>query len=335
MKFHPEEYEYAKRFWEKRHFPGLTAEQYNRIAEKGKEMFQFHRRHPVIHHLITLAAFAVIFISDAWVLLRLGSYIHPPLLASVIVGLLHAYMMYTLTVYTIHDGAAHKMIVLRDGRISHFFSAIANNLGRLSLAESDYYAKHHLQHHAYFTTPKDGEFLNFVTASRLLRAFVPYSAIFNFTDFKVHTGDRYTPSRIFSILLFLIYHASFVTLMLKRYSWLMVIIAIFLIAPNVAFWLDRLRQYTEHNLMPLNVRDGARDLGLDFWGILIGGGPWGQPCHWTHHLVPTIPWYNQIRLHNFIRKKILSPQQKEAFLLRPIIGFPSKLIDILRTTKKA
>jgi fatty acid desaturase len=31
--------------------------------------------------------------------------------------------------------------------------------------------------------------------------------------------------------------------------------------------------------------------------MLIGGGPWGSPSHWEHHLVASLPWYQQIRLH--------------------------------------
>ena len=52
-----------------------------------------------------------------------------------------------------------------------------------------------------------------------------------------------------------------------------------LIAPHFGFYLDRLRQFTEHNLMPLDNRSGARSFGIGFWGLFMGGGPWGQPCH--------------------------------------------------------
>jgi fatty acid desaturase len=119
--------------------------------------------------------------------------------------------------------------------------------------------------------------------------------------------------------------------MLQRYSLLTVLVALVLVFPNFGFWLDRLRQYTEHNVMPLNAVDGARDLGNGFWGMLIGGGPWGQPCHWTHHLMPGIPWYNQLRLHGFV-KNILTDEQKDVFLLKPVTGFPMKLLAVIRTT---
>lgn len=143
---------------------------------------------------------------------------------------------------------------------------------------------------------------------------------------------RYTPSRVLSLTLSAIYHGVFLILIAERYSLLTAVIAIVVIFPNFAFWLDRLRQYMEHNVMPLNVVDGARDLGLDFWGMLIGGGPWGQPCHWSHHLYPGVPWYNQLRLHRFIGN-ILTLEQKEVFFLKPLVGFPQKLFWVVKTTE--
>ena len=330
MKFHPEEYEGAKRYWEKKRFVGLSDEERRVIVEKGKDLMKFHRRHPVAHNLINLFAFLVLFAADWWALLRLPSFIASPIVCGIVVGVLHSYIMYSLVIYTMHEGAAHKLIVLGNGVVSNFFSLIANNLGRIALAESDYYAREHLLHHAHFTTPKDGEFLNFVFPKRLYKSFIPYASIFNFCDFKTHTGMVFTPSRIFSIALFIVYHAVFVFFMARSYSWAMIIISIIVIAPNLAFWLDRLRQFTEHNLMPLDVVNGARDLGLGFWGMLIGGGPWGQPCHWTHHLVPGVPWYNQLRLHSFV-KKAIAPEKRSTFFLKPVVGFPRLIFHILRS----
>ncbi len=68
----------------------------------------------------------------------------------------------------------------------------------------------------------------------------------------------------------------------------------FVFLPHVGFYLDRVRQFTEHNLMPLDNPNGSRSFGIGFWGLLVGGGPWGSPCHWEHHLVPSLPWYQQL-----------------------------------------
>ena len=51
----------------------------------------------------------------------------------------------------------------------------------------------------------------------------------------------------------------------------------FLLFTQLGFYLDRLRQFTEHNLMPLDNLNGSRSFGFGFWGMLVGGGPWGTP----------------------------------------------------------
>jgi fatty acid desaturase len=98
---------------------------------------------------------------------------------------------------------------------------------------------------------------------------------------------------------------------------------------HLTFYLDRVRQFTEHNLMPLENRNGARSFGMGLWGNLIGGGPWGQPCHWVHHLAPGIPWYQQIVLHFYI-KSLLTERQREQFMLAPFVGFPRLLWRVIR-----
>lgn len=333
MIFHPEEYQAAVDYWKGRDFSYLSPEQHASILKTGKEMLQFHLRHRFLHHTISLVVCVLLFGLDGWVLLRLASLIQSEVVAGIVVGVLHGLLMYSLGVYSLHEGAAHNMIVFRKGPLSNFFAVIANNLSRLTLAESDYYAKNHLSHHRNFATPQDDEFLHFVFAKRLARVFIPYASVFNFSDFKAHAGMAYTPSRIFSLGLTFFYHGAFVFLMHRDYSWMTIVIAVVLVYPNLAFWLDRLRQYMEHNTMPLNVVNGARDLGVDFWGLLVGGGPWGQPCHWTHHLLPGLPWYNQIRLHLFIRK-VLTPDQRKQFFLAPIVGFPQMLARVVKITSR-
>ncbi len=334
MIFHPEEYEAAKRYWNGKDFPELTSEQIASIKAKGDDLIKFHLRHPVIHSLINLTVIVLIFTLDYWILLYSGApFKNNPLLSGLIIGILHGIIMYSLAIFTLHEGAAHKIIVLLRNKLSRFLATIVNNLNRLTLSESDYYAKSHLSHHANFASAKDDEFLNFVSAKRFYSSFIPFASVFNLSDFKAHTGMKYTASRITSLFLTILYNGIFALLMLKHYSPLTIVIALVIVFPNIAFWLDRIRQYTEHNLMPLNAVNGARDLGTDFWGMLIGGGPWGQPCHWTHHLYPGIPWYNQLILHKFV-KRSLTDKQKQYFLLKPIIGYPAKLLFIIKATSK-
>jgi fatty acid desaturase len=96
---------------------------------------------------------------------------------------------------------------------------------------------------------------------------------------------------------------------------------VFLSFTQLGFHLDRLRQFTEHNLMPLDNLNGSRSFGFGFWGMLVGGGPWGSPCHWEHHLVASIPWYQQLVLHRHVLG-LLTPGQRNQFLIKPVIGFP-------------
>ena len=91
--------------------------------------------------------------------------------------------------------------------------------------------------------------------------------------------------------------------------------------PHIGFYVDRMRQFTEHNLMPLENNSGARSLGVGFWGLLVGGGPWGQPCHLAHHMVASIPWYQQIMLHRYI-VGLLTETQRKQFLLSLSSDFP-------------
>ena len=333
MIFHPEEYKAAQEYWKDRQFPGVSDEQFSLIKEKGRSLIKFHLNYPAIHHLISFSVFVIVFWLDWLVLIKLGAYFASGILAGIVIGVLHSIIMYSLAVYTLHEGAAHKLIVLPKGKISGFFSLIANNISRITFAETDYYARNHLSHHAHFTTPQDDEFLNFVFARRFYSIFWPFASIFNFSDFKAQSSMKYSSSRVLSLILTFSYNFIFALLMLKQYSWVTVSIALILILPNLLFWLDRMRQYMEHNIMPLSPINGARDLGLDFWGLIIGGGPWGQPCHWTHHLYPGLPWYNQLHLHMFIRKA-LSPAQRELFFLKPLAGFPTELFRIIKATSK-
>ena len=82
-----------------------------------------------------------------------------------------------------------------------------------------------------------------------------------------------------------------------------------------------------------SVRHLARSLGVGFWGLLVGGGPWGQPCHLAHHMVASIPWYQQIILHRYI-VGLLTETQRKQFLLKPIVGFPALLWGILRESNR-
>jgi fatty acid desaturase len=188
-----------------------------------------------------------------------------------------------------------------------------------------------MAHHAKFGTEHDSEFLNFIVPYRFWLAFLPFAAFMNVTDFVIHRPPAYTPSRLISSLLSLVYQGVYAYFIFRSFGWTFTLLTMLVVTPHAGFYLDRLRQFTEHNLMPLDNRNGARSFGIGFWGLLIGGGPWGQPCHWVHHLAPSIPWYQQISLH-FYLKRLLTKRQRQQFLLAPFIGYPRLLWRLVRDT---
>jgi fatty acid desaturase len=186
-----------------------------------------------------------------------------------------------------------------------------------------------MSHHAHFGSTADGEFLNFVRPRRFWLALLPWGAFLPYSDFLAHRPENFTPSRIATTLLTLSFNGAYAFLVYLAFGGWFTVIAMAICFPHVGFYLDRLRQFTEHNLMPLDNKNGARSLGCGFWGLLIGGGPWGSPCHWEHHLVAGIPWYQQVMVH-FTVVGLLTPRQKEQFLIEPVIGFPKLSWRLLR-----
>jgi fatty acid desaturase len=183
-------------------------------------------------------------------------------------------------------------------------------------------------HHSKFGTAHDPEFLNFVLPHRLWMSLLPFAAFINFTDFMAHRPPTYTRSRVMSGIVSLVYHGVYGWFMAVRFGPVVPLVTVVLLL-HFGFYLDRFRQFTEHNLMPLDNFMGARNLGVGFWGLLIGGGPWGQPCHLAHHMVPSVPWYQQILLHRYI-KSLLTERQRDQFLVAPLVGFPMLLLRIVR-----
>lgn len=338
MQLHPEELELARAFERSMSFEALSKEQMKLIMDRGREQYHWFKKHPGTHALINLAVLIFLLGADYVILLRLPSLFLPQsvahttariITAALIAGGLHSWLMYSLIVFSMHEGAAHRIIFPHDDPVSRLLNRIACNLCRLAAGEPDYYSEHHMSHHAKFGTEQDGEFLNYVTPRRYWLTLLPYANIFNYSDFIAHRPLNYTRSRIVSAVIALAYQGTFGYFVARRYGAAFAIISLALFVPHAGFYLDRLRQYTEHNLMPLDNKDGARSFGLGFWGMLIGGGPWGSPCHWEHHLVASVPWYQQLMLHRFV-VRMLSRQQRKQYLLQPVVGYPKLLWRLWR-----
>jgi fatty acid desaturase len=248
--------------------------------------------------------------------------------AAIISGSLHSWFIYSVGIYSLHEGAAHKLIFPSKGRLSQAAQFLAANLCRLSATDPDYYAACHMAHHAKFGTEQDSEFLNFVRPRRFWLTLLPLASFVNYSDFVAHRPLHYTRGRVISALIGVLYNGIYAYLIFRRFGGLFALIVLAL-TPHLGFYMDRMRQFTEHNLMPLENKSGTRSFGAGFFALLIGGGPWGQPCHMAHHLVASIPWYQQIALHRFI-VNLLTEKQKQQFLLPPGLGFPRLLWRVVR-----
>lgn len=340
MKFHYEELALAKAHEASIRFEGLTDAQHRQVLERGRALYHWFRAHLALHYAISTAVLILLFATDYWLQVRLPRWwlssggMHPlgaSIVAAVVAGTLHSWLLYSLAVFSMHEGAAHKLVFPPQGPISRVFHVISSNLCRFSASEPLYYAEHHMAHHARFGTDGDGEFLNFVRLRRYGLTFLPLAVEVDFTDFIIHRPLGITKARLLSIPLAVPYIGLYGWYAWMHFGWVYTVITYAVLTPHVGFFLDRVRQFTEHNLMPLDNRNGSRSWGIGFWGLLVGGGPWGSPCHWEHHLVPSLPWYQQLILHRDV-VRLLTPAQRRQFLIEPVIGFPRLWWRLVRET---
>ncbi|MFP4597435.1 MAG: fatty acid desaturase [Persicimonas sp.] len=317
-------------------FPSLSREQLRAVRARASRLRSWYRDHPFIHHIIALGALLGLFALDAWVLLELPEYLpwatqtwQGIVLGGGLAGFLHGYIVYGIVSYSVHEGAAHDLIVQGKGRLANALRLFANHAGRFFLADPVEYRQEHFDHHRHLGSEDDGSFTTFVRLRRLLGSVVPMAPFFTFSDFFPWLPDRYTPSRLLSIGLTLAYVNTFVLLMAPRFGLAYTVVVLFAVGGWISFALDRLRESSEHLFMPLDRTDGTRELGVGLWGMLVGGGPWGQPCHLSHHLAPALPWYQQLMLHRFLKREVLTERQRRAFLLRPVVGYPALLVKLV------
>jgi len=339
MKLHTEELKLAQAYAHNLEFEGLTDAQMKSIMDRGRELHRWYKSHSVLHIVIGIAVFVFVFAADYWTLLGFPRLVLPAgqehsttriLLTAAFCGALHSYLLYTLSTFSMHEGAAHNVIFPpQKGLVSRAANWIACNICRISGCEPNHFALHHMSHHSKFGTADDGEFLNFVHPRRYWPTFAPLAAVFNYSDFIAHRPENYNLSRFITALCTLVYAGAYGYFMNREFGLLFTVLTLLVFFPHVGFYLDRMRQMTEHNLMPVENKNGARSFGLGFWGMLLGGGPWGSPCHWEHHLVASLPWYQQLILHVHVRS-LLTPRQKEQFLLQPVVGWPKLYWRLIR-----
>ncbi len=338
MHIHPEELAHARAYEASHAFEGLTEAQLRSIRARGRDLFTWFRAHPWLHNAINALVIVSLFLADYAAVLHLPRVWLTPgvpapwptvLLAAAVVGSVHSYLMYSLMSIGMHEGAAHNIVFVGKGRLARAAQFFARHLSRLGGGDPDAYAPTHMVHHAKFGTEEDAEFLNSVFFRRYALTFLPLAAFVNFSDFIAHRSMTYTRSRLVSAAVSTAYQGAYAVLCYQAFGGLFTACVFLVFLPHVGFYLDRVRQFTEHNLMPLDNANGSRSFGVGFWGLLVGGGPWGSPCHWEHHLVPSLPWYHQLMLHRHV-VRLLTPAQRRQFLVAPVIGFPRLWWQIVR-----
>src|SRR5262249_35477319 len=158
MELHPEELALARQYDRSRPFEPLRAEQVHQIMEKGRALFKWHKAHAVIHNIVGAAVLAFLFGSDAWVLLVLPSLfieegqssLGSSLIAGLVTGSVHSWLIYSMAVYSLHEGAAHNAIFSGTGALARAAQFVARNACRIGQSDPEYYARCHMGHHSKF-----------------------------------------------------------------------------------------------------------------------------------------------------------------------------------------
>lgn len=330
MKLYPEDHQRAAAYQAEalRDFPSLTREQLERIRQKSRDYQVWFRAHPFLHNTVTAVLLTALVAADvlslvalpAWLPLDLGTG-RGAVLAGLVAGVLHGFLVNSIVTLSVHEGAAHNLLIQGSGSGARLLRLLANNLCRLFAADPRYYTDAHFEHHRALGTLEDGSFTHFVRARRLLGALAPLAPVLSVSDYFPWRPQEHTRSRNLSAVLTTLYMTTLGVLAWWRFGTVFMLVALLLVGTWVSYALDRVRESVEHLFMPLDRNDGTRELGLGFWGLLLGGGPWGQPCHLSHHLAPALPWYQQLGLHFFLRR-LLTPEQRRHFFLRPFVGVP-------------
>lgn len=306
--------------------PILSDDQLKILTEKAKHYHDWTFNHQGLHNFLNFLLMINLFVLDILVSTFLPAHFPDYFYLQ---ALLHGYLIYSLSTFLLNEGVAHNVLFLGESFLSKNLKNDFRLLTRLYFADPEHFKMNHQKHHESFGTNDDAVFTSFVNPKRFFLSLLPLASAFRFCDYKIHTGEKWTKSKILSeVLGRLFFICQFLYLRHFLGGW-MAFLFIF-IALWFAFILDRLRETTEHNLMGNSKLNGARQLGFGFWGWLVGGGPWGQPARLTHEIFPQNTWYHQLFLHHKL-KKILVPVQKEFFLIK---NFPKLLCWLLSENKK-
>ena len=145
MKIHLEELGMARAYTQGHTFEDLSSEQVRLILNRGRELYKWFKAHPRTHAMINGLVIAFVLGMDWVVLLQLPRWVLSSsgrpgsgllVAVAVITGALHSWLLYSLAIFTLHEGAAHKLIFPGNGRLSQVAQFLAVNLCRLSAARA-------------------------------------------------------------------------------------------------------------------------------------------------------------------------------------------------------
>jgi fatty acid desaturase len=322
MKQYPQEQILLKGYLRNSKLPEFSENQSNTIKQEIIKLRQNANDSVYAHFLLELLPFIVLFLTWYALIFFLPSLIVNKKLLFILIITLHGSLAYQWVVYGLHEGAGHELFKGRKSFFHKTFQFLAFHSSRLLMADPVHYKLIHSSHHKHTGTEKDEAQTNFVLIKRIIKSILPGAGILFSNDYRIHKGDKVTSSLILSISVgmarfFCEYQA------LKIYfSTFEIVLMLLILSPWIGLTLDRIRESLEHHLMPQSRIYGTRELGLTPLALFISGGPWGQPCHLSHHLAPDLNWYQQILFHNSL-KNILSNEQKDFF------GFNTTLIPLI------
>lgn len=318
MKQYPEEQQFLKQHLSTLSVPEFTQGQQEALRKEILSLRQDAKGSTGLHTLLQLIPFLTI--ASLWyaLIFILPAHIHNKVLLFSLLFIAHGILGYQWVVYGLHEGAGHGLFL--KNKILRF---LAFHSSRIMMADPIYYKQAHYTHHKFVGTDKDEAQTNFVLLKRIVISLLPGAGILFPNDYRIHKGEGLNGSIALSsglglIRIYIEYRA------LNTYlSPVSILVILLLLSPWVGLTLDRIRESLEHHLMPQSHLYGTRQLGLSPLALLISGGPWGQPCHMSHHLAPDFNWYQQLKLHLFLNSLLDSDQRR-------FFGFSTTISELIR-----
>ncbi len=280
-------------------FP-MTDDIYKQIQKEIQKIRFQAKEHPLQHNIFQLLPIVILVTLYYFLFIFTQKISSGNMLVDLLLfALVHGILSYSFVIYTLHEGAGHGLF-----RSIEWLEKIYFHLSRIFFADPHYYRRIHNFHHRFLGTEKDGAFTHFVLPLRIIKSMLPGAGILFKNDYKIAQPETITSSTLLSIIIGLSTIILQAVVLKDKFPMTYTIFALLIIGPWISMILDRFRESIEHCNLPSNNHTGSWEMGPTTLGFLIGGGPWGQPCHFSHHIAPDLTWHQQLALHKFIKRKL-------------------------------